>query len=345
MSTSTFSEKQILATIVYYDILDYPLTGFEVFLYLIRINHKSLQSGGQAQILPIRRASTNHKLGDICDLLNTSEYLKKYVSHKHGFYFLKNRTDIVQQRFDRKKLADQKWKRIMKIFWIMQVLPFMKMVLVSGSLAIGNSKKGSDIDLIIVAKKGRIWMVRTFVTLLTSVFGVRRHGNKTEDRICLNHYITDRSLQIPFESLYNAQSYLHLINIYNSKKDKKLFKDFQEENKWISKYAQNYKHSRLESFRSIKKNRIFSFISKFFEFVFLGKIGNYFERKLSQIQSKRIKKDKLYKESGGRITISNNQLEFHPSSHEANIIPEFNRRMKELKLFEFEGQKDSGLNT
>lgn len=334
MSTSAFSEKQILATIVYYDILDYPLSGFEVFLYLVKNYHcKEAVS---------RR---NNTVSEVMDLLDTSEYLKKYISHKHGFYFLRNRTDIVQQRFDRKKLADQKWKRIVKIFWIMQVLPFMKMVLVSGSLAIGNSKRGSDIDLIIIARKGRIWMVRTFVTLLTSVFGVRRHGNKTEDRICLNHYITDRSLRIPFESLYNAQSYLHLINIYNSKKDKKLFKNFQEENKWIGEYAQNYKHSRLKSFRSIKRNGIFSFISKFFEFVFLGKVGNYLERKLSQIQSKRIKKDKLYKESGGRITISNNQLEFHPSSHEANIIPEFNRRMKELKLFEFGEQKDSGLNT
>ncbi|MEA2098145.1 MAG: hypothetical protein U9P70_03675 [Patescibacteria group bacterium] len=337
MPTSTHLEKQILATVIYYDILDYPLTSFEVFLYLVKENYESLQFGGQARI-------TNYELSDVCELLNTSEYLKKHIDQKLGFYFLKNRTNIVQQRLNRKKLADQKWKKIKKIFWIMQILPFIKMVLVSGSLAIGNSKNESDIDLIIVAKKGRIWMVRTFVTLLTSVLGVRRHGDKTENRICLNHYITDKSLRIPFESLYNAQSYLHLINVYNSKKDEKLFKNFQEENKWISKYVQNYEYSKLGSFRSIKRNRIFSLISKFFEFILFGKIGNYFEGKLSQIQSKRIKMDKLYKKSRGRITISNSQLEFHPSSHEANIIPEFNRRMKKLELFEFGEQKDSGLN-
>jgi predicted nucleotidyltransferase len=330
MSIPTHLEKQILATIVYYDILDYPLTGFEVFLYLVNGNYE----------LRI----TNYELGDVCDLLNNSEYLKKYISQKYGFYFLKKRENIVQQRLDRKKLADQKWKKIKKIFWIMQVVPFMKMVLVSGSLALGNSRKESDVDLIITAKKGKIWTVRTFVTLLTSILGVRRYKNKTEDKICLNHYITDKSLKIPFESLYNAQSYLHLINVYNSKKDKELFRKFQEENKWIGKYVQNYEYSELGSFRSIKRNKISGFVSGFFEFVFSEKIGDYFEKKLSQIQSVRITKDPLYKKSGGRVTINNNQLEFHPDSHEANIIPEFNKRMEKLGLFEFANQKDSGLN-
>ena len=225
----------------------------------------------------------------------------------------------------------------------MQITPFMKMVLVSGSLALGNSKDESDIDLIIVAKKKRIWIVRTFVTLLTSILGVRRYKNKTKNKICLNHYITDKSLKIPFESIYNAQSYLHLINIYDSKKDKELFRKFQEENGWIKKYAENYELSELGGFRSVKRNKILSFISKIFEFIFSGKAGDIIENKLSVIQSNKIKKDKLYKKSGGRITINDDQLEFHPDSHEANIIPEFNRRMKELELFEFGEQKDSGL--
>ncbi len=322
-------EKQILATIVYYDILDYPLTGFEVFLYLIKEN---------------KDGEDKKKLSFFLSLLDTSEYLKKHIDQKLGFYFLKNKDDIVQQRLDRKKLADQKWKKIKKIFLIMQITPFIKMVLVSGSLSFGNSKKESDIDIIITAKKKRIWLVRTFVTLLTFALGVRRYKNKTEDKICLNHYITDKSLKIPFESLYNAQSYLHLINVYNSKKDKELFRKFQKENKWIGGYVQNYKCSELGSFRSIKRSKMLGFASGLFEIVFSGKRGNYFEKKLSQIQSKRIMKDSLYKKSGGRITINDNQLEFHPNSHESHMIPEFNRRMKELELFEFGEQKDSGLN-
>ena len=355
MSTPTILEKQILATIIYYDILNYPLTSLEVFLYLVN-NNKNKNTNDVGTRHCLIDVGTRHCLvpTEVIELLNTSEYLKKYLDQKLGFYFLNVgtrqclvptdiKTDIVQQRLDRKKLADWKWKKIKKIFWIMQVVPFVKMVLVSGSLALGNSKKESDVDLIITAEKGRIWTVRTFVTLLTSILGTRRYKNKTENKICLNHYITNESLKIPFESLYNAQSYLHLINVYDSEKDKKIFKKFQQENSWIKKYVLNYEYSELGSFRSIKRNRTLNFISVFLETIFSGKRGDYLEKKLAVVQSKRIKKDKLYKKSGGRITINNSQLEFHPASHEADIIPEFNKRMEQIGLLEFGGQKDSGL--
>ena len=346
MSTPTHLEKQILATIVYYDILDYPLTGFEVFLYLVKEN-------GNVSDVETRHCLVSTK---IIELLNTSEYLKKYIDQKLGFYFLKvnnvetrhclvstDTKNIVQLRLNRKKIWDQKWKKARKIFWIMQVVPFSKLVMGSGSFSLGNTRKDSDIDLMIVAKKGRIWTVRTFFTLLTSFLRVRRHKNKTEDKICLNHYITDKSLRIPFESIYTAHLYCHILSVYNSEEDRKLFRKFQEENKWMKKYLESYEFSNLEGFRSIKRNKILSFVSKLFEFILSGKIGDYFERTMSEIQTKRIKKDPLNMKKGGRITISNDQLEFHPNSHEANIIPEFNKRMKELKLFEFGEQKDSGL--
>ena len=376
---STHLEKQILATIVYYDILDYPLTGLEVFLYLVKKNVSNNDCRRHSRMSPT----------EIIELLNTSEYLKKHLEQKNGFYFLKERkrtviaresqrpkqsrdhksqnlntgllrhsttlslrsisrndsdnTDIVQLRLNRKKIWDQKWKKARKIFWIMQVIPFSRLVMGSGSFSLGNTRKDSDVDLMIVAKKGRIWTVRTFFTLLTSFLGVRRYKDKTEDKICLNHYITDKSLRIPFESIYTAHLYCHILNVYNSKKDRKLFKKFQEGNKWMKKYLQNYEFSELEGFRSIKRNKILNFIAKFFEFILSGKIGDYFEKIMSEIQTKRIKKDPLNLKKGGRITISDDQLEFHPNSHEAKIVPKFNKKMEELELFEFGKQKDSGL--
>lgn len=366
-------EKSILATIVYYNLFDYPLTAFEVFLYLVNENNsnKNTELSFEAS-----------EFSSVFLLLNGSEYLKKYLKQEKGFYFLKRTPplsggenskeepfpnfplsgglnkdkippalfvkggaskDIVQQRLNRKKLADRKWKKAKKIFWIMQITPFMKTILVSGSLAMGNSKNESDVDLIIIAKKGRIWTVRTFITLLTFILGVRRHNNITKNKICLNHYITDKSLKIPFESLYNAQSYLQLINVYNSEEDKKIFRKFQEENRWIGKYARNYRLAELGGFRGIGRNKILRSVSSLLEIVLSGEFGNYLEKKLAEIQSKRIKKDFLYKKSGGRITIDSNQLEFHPSSREAKIIPEFNKQIKTLGLTEFGEQKDSGL--
>lgn len=322
-------EKQILATIAYYDMFDYPLTSMEIFSYAIRSG--DVGEGG-------------HTLGEVLDALENSEMLKGRISVKYGFYFLKAREGIVDRRLERKKIADQKWKRARRIFRIMQVMPFLRSVFVSGSLALGNSREDSDIDIMIVAEKGRIWTVRVLVTILMAVLGVRRHEKVTENKICLNHYITDQSLQIPFQSIYNAQSYIHLKNVFDFKKDRQLFEKFQNENKWIRNYAANYSVSELGTSRSVRRSGIVRQIANFFEFFLAGRFGDHLEKKLSSIQSKKIRSNPFFGEKGGRVTINDDQLEFHPESHESHIIPSFNKRMREMGLFEFADQKDSGLN-
>lgn len=52
-------------------------------------------------------------------------------------------------------------------------------------------KVGSDIDVFIVAEKGRLFTARLWITLLTSLFGVRRHGKKTHKRFCLSFFVEE----------------------------------------------------------------------------------------------------------------------------------------------------------
>ncbi len=329
-------EKSILATVAYYDIFDYPLTGFEIWRLLIRPEG----DGGKYAAGLLRQSAVT--AGDVFEALHGSTELREKLRQKFGFYFFSDREEIVAKRLRRKKLADCKWKKLKRVFRILALVPFVRGIFVSGSLAMENSKEDSDVDIIVVAKRGRIWTVRTFMTALTFVLGVRRHGNKTRDRICLNHYITDESLRIPFESLYNAESYAHLLCVY--REDGAIFRRFQEENGWLGRYLVNYRPSELHSTRAIAKDRGLAFLSRIGEFIFAGRAGDRLEETLASLESRRIEKDPLYRAPGGRITIDETQLEFHPDSHERFIIPEFNRRMQALELREFGDQKDSGLN-
>lgn len=319
-------EESILATLHYYDIFDYPLTSFEIWMYLVSSNRNQFKIS----------------VGDVVESLFKSETLGAKISQRDGFYFLFGRADIVDLRLKRKKLADQKWKKARKIFRLLEVVPFMKAIFVSGSLAMENSKDDSDIDVIVVAKKSRIWTVRTLLTLLTFALGVRRHGGKTKDRICLNHYITDASLEIPFVSLYNAESYVHLVNVYRD--DNKVFRAFQKENMWIRKFVCNFDISQLGSTRSMRRSSVLRIFRQIIEFFLAGRSGDLFEKLFESLESRHIKNDPLYQKAGGRVTIDENQLEFHPDSHEQYIIPEFNSRMERLGFMDFAGQKDSGLN-
>jgi hypothetical protein len=330
-------EKSIIATISYYDIFDYPMTGFEVWRYLVAAN-KYGDDVAESLSLKLHRIEA----GDILVALDESEFLREKIGQKFGFYFLRGREEIVKTRLWRKKLADQKWKKLRRSFRILSVVPYVRGIFVSGSLAMENSKDDSDVDIIVVAAAGRIWTVRTFMTLLIITLGIRRHGDKTKDRICLNHYITDQSLRIPFPSLYNAESYAHLVNVYAE--DEEIFQRFQNENGWLREYLINRRISQLKSVRSLRRNRILYYVAKAGEFLLQGAGGDVSEKMFSTAESKKIRKDPLYARSGGRITIDDRQLEFHPESHEQFIIPEFNRRMERLGFMEFASQKDSGLN-
>ena len=64
-------EKSVLATIAYYDVLDYPLTGFEVFKYLINPLHLMAQAGLK-QNLELEPIKQN-------DFLNILKVLEKTI--------------------------------------------------------------------------------------------------------------------------------------------------------------------------------------------------------------------------------------------------------------------------
>ena len=138
--------------------------------------------------------------------------------------------------------------------------------------------------------------------------------------------------------------------------DLKLCQDFQKANQWIKKYVCQYPKITLGNRRSAERNKLYFCAAEFFGKILSGKAGDYFERRLGKWQARRIKNvgvrnvktqnvgtQNFVSLRDGRITINENQLEFHPHSREAKIIPEFNKRMEKLGLLEFAGQKDSGL--
>jgi len=335
-------EKSILATLVYYDVLERPLTGWEVFEYLIKCykNPRACFSTTSLRSKGMESQGTPLSLSTILETLENSPELAKLISQKNGFYFLQGQAKIVKERIERQKIADQKWKKTRRMVKSLQLIPFIRSVVVSGSLAMNNPKKESDIDLLIVTKAGRIWTCRGLTTLIIHLLGQRRHGLLTENRFCLNHYLTDQSLKVPFPSLYNAQTYAHLVPLWQAKNG--LYNQFQRTNQWLKDYLLFYS-SGESNLRKIKPNQFFNLLRKSREFFLDRWLGNRIESILKKIQTKRIKKDPLTYQSGGRVVFNDQQLEFHPDSPEKGILEKYNQKMMELGLIELAKEKDSGL--
>lgn len=202
-------DQSILKTIVYFDCLDRALTATETYFYLAAVTTSEVVS---------------HSFMGILQALEEGSSLRTYyVDEKNGYYFLKSRERLYEERIERLKTADRLWKKMRRVARWMQMAPYVRLVMASGSLGMQHMTTDSDLDVLVVVKHGRIWTGRFFLTVLMHVLGVRRHGEHVAGRVCLNHYITDQSLSIPFHSLYNAMTYAQLVPIYERSQPKEKF--------------------------------------------------------------------------------------------------------------------------
>ncbi|MDP3731140.1 MAG: hypothetical protein Q8R34_01450 [bacterium] len=335
------NSKSILATLAYYDTLDYPLTAGEIFKFSINQDRMKSQEAPVNKVF-VPSFHKNCSPPPLTDYLNCLDTLVKEgkLEEKNGFYFLPGRAVLYQERIERNKIAEQKWKKARRYLFLAQVVPYIEAIFASGSLALGHTGKESDLDVLVVAKYGRIWTARVIISVLMNLLGVRRKDKEriAPDKICLNHYITGRSLKIPFESMYNAQSYAHLIPIYWREED--IIKRFWEENgEWAKKFLNFWERPDGYQRRAVRRNRFLGWIKSAVEMM-LDRTGlaGLLERFSRKIQMARINTA-----LPGRITADDRQLEFHPYSAEKDIIKKYNLAISKLGIFGNYRETDSGL--
>lgn len=205
-------------------------------------------------------------------------------------------------------LYDMKWRKFLRRSRVFKYLPCVEAVLGSGSMSIGNVHIGSDFDVLIIAKTGRIFTARFFCMLILGILGFRRsgidHKDSVSDKICLNHFVTKKNLRLDdYNNLYRHELYYNLVPMYGSEN---IINEFYEANNWVGKRF--YFHDR-------RFNKNISIIKTIFEFILSNYIGDKLEKILKIFQLKRIYKN-LYKNIGyrPRLKFSDHELEFHPNT-------------------------------
>lgn len=307
----TCLQKNILATLAYYRVLKWPLSLFEVYRYLVCF-----------------KKVEDFSLVDIQESLNLLVD-NNLVSSQKGFYFLKENDKLQERRVQREKQALKKWILLKKRCSVLQNVPFLRAAFISGSVAVGNTYKQSDLDLLIVAQEERIWTVRAFLHFTLGILGWRRREGKVEDKICLNHFLTTANLKVPFENMYNAQTYAHLLPLIDQGK---FLRRFKKSNSWIEDYI--YHPSLIEE--EARKEDFFArqnLVQRFLEFLFRGFIGNSLEVIFSWAQRKKISLHQSKKEDE-RIFVGKNQLAFHPRMREKKIVSKYKENLREIGLLE-----------
>lgn len=301
--------NRIIASLRFFDLQQFPLTAFEVHEYLVadtqmlrtKIDNKyELRSDADTQVSPPVHFDT---------ILTQLHILSREgrVVCKNGFYALAGHENIIDERL-KNYLNGIKRERLIKHYLApTKHIPFVRGIALAGSQALGQQRISSDIDLLIITDPRRMWTARTLLSIWFQIFGVRRHGNKTANRFCLNHYLSNPREVDAERNLYKAMEYTKLRSVVYPQG----IVEFQKANqKWIHQFFPNV------SFEDFDESNDQTSAQRFFEKFFNNFLGDFLEKQLGNWQQKRIRQDQF-------VFVRDDELSFHPESKHESLLQGF----------------------
>lgn len=290
-SYSKLNYKQaVLSTLAYFDVSQYPLTQEETKRYLFQIE-----------------PDAHH----IEITLNESQFIKK----RGSYYQLIGENNHIATRHERALVAKRLWKRVERFRLLFETIPYIKLVAICNNLALSNTKPGSDIDLFIVTKPGRLFITRLILTCWLHLFGVRRHGEKISERFCLSFFATEEALN--FEYLRRGPVDIYLAYWLQTIKpicgERETYHALLHENEaWLNKIFAHPVHPNIHRF---KESSLWTkSLKRLQEKILDTKWGEKLESKLEHWQIKRAEKKKAQIEQANPnhgIIINKHMLKFH----------------------------------
>jgi len=301
-------KEAIIKTIAFFDLFDYPLSVEELWKYLW---------------LPDDVARVS-----LMDIIKALDGFNGPLEAHNGYYFFNGRKAIIGQRQASAVWMEKKFNIAFSATHWLKYLVGVKMVAVVNSVVLGSVKQDSDIDLFIVVASGRMWLTRLAVTLLVQLLGVRRHGKKISNRLCLSFYVTEDRLNLSEVRNQSDPYFYYWLATLTPLYDDGCYKKFINENNWIKGCLPNFSEAEINRKHQVMDNWFSKLIKALDGLWFYSFFGSTLERLARSPQRKKMAKNlsSLAGEPDSRVIISDTILKFHESDRRE----EFRRAWEEM---------------
>lgn len=284
-------EKAILKTLIYAALFDYPLKVWEIHKWLI---------GKQANLKQVEKSLK-------------SKNLQTRVKCFDGYYFLSGKQQV-KRRLEREKHSEVLLRRANLVAQTFKVIPWVKLVGVSGSVSMKNAAEPDDIDFFIITEKKRLWLSRLLLLLIIDTIGIRRRKGENEGDVagkaCINLLLETGSLAQSSKNIYIAHEVLQMRVLWQREG---VYQRFLEENAWAFKYLPNW----ITGQRFINHPSSISDRKSF-----LDKVEAFAE--WVQI--------KVMGQTRGLEKIWPGALYFHPEDQQNRVLPLYQKSLKRFKI-------------
>lgn len=291
-------EIAILRTVLYADVFDYPLTLDEIHRYLI------------GESLPLESIHSS---------LVSSNWLSQRIERVNGYYVASGRAALAEARHHRSAHARKMWRDALWYGRMIAYCPFVRMVAVTGALAMDNVQPNDDIDYLIVTAPRRVWLTRAFVILIVRLARIAGVD------LCPNYVLSESALAQARLDLYVAHEITQMIPVagYN------VYQQMRSLNAWVEKFLPNARS--LPRMNSVgMPHELWRVLQKLSEKLFSGALGDTLEnwerdRKLKRFQSQ-------MRVSNSAALLDETQVKGHFNDYGGRALREYEERCKSAGL-------------
>ena len=250
--------REVVQTLLYYDIWHYPLNAREIFAFL-----------------PVNSISFAEFKEHIHRMTE-----ERSILEKEGFYFIPGRSaGIVELRRKRERHARRLWRMARLSMHVIKRFPFVRGVFVSGDLSKNATTPKSDVDFFIVTEPGRLWITRTLLILFKKTFLLN-----SKKFFCLNYFASMDHLELDEQNIFLATEVAQIKPLYNER----LFRSYLQANSWIKHYFPNFDPALLPAERTDEKQSLLQGIFEFpFRLLPAEQLDRWLQQKMEVVWKKR----------------------------------------------------------
>ena len=290
-------QKDIIRVLNYFNIFSYSPDLNDIHLFL------SKKSSKETLRKVLKNMVSDKKIENCNGLYTMGEYYNnlKVKSQKSKVNIQK-----LKVKNSKKKLKNWRFRAYVKLITL---FPHIKLVGLSGSVAMNNAQESDDIDLFIISSKNRLWITRFLCVFISIILSIKRARFELHpsDKICLNLFFDESDLNIP-ESKKNYYVAHEVIQVKPLVNKNNVYELFLYSNKWVYDIFPNAQPQFHQTLQNDKRS-----VSR------MTFVGNYIELILKKVQKSIINRHKTTE------IITDTQLWFFPEDFEEKL-PKFARK-------------------
>lgn len=287
--------RAIIKALLYSDIFHYPLTAGEIFERLeipcadIETVKEELQHLVEARVV--------YLFGD--------------------FYSMRDDVALALRRSAGNKMAKDIMPRAIRRSRLIFSFPFVRAVMISGSLSKNFLDEKGDIDFFIVTTPGKVWLTRGLLALFQRIFLFNSHKY-----FCVNYYIDHDHLELDEKNIFTATELTTLKPVCGYE----LYEKLLESNKWTSEFYPQFKAATSTSHKALPwwPKRLVEFMLE----PFAPSLDGFVMRKLTQ-RARRLHAHKFDKQDFEvAFKAARHVSKNHIGNYQRKITEKFNQRVR-----------------